>query len=145
MERDSQLTNANGACSNRPVAGFTSHSDVATTEFPSDKLEEALKAKAREIGFDNCRVAVCGPPLHGREFNEWLRDGAAGEMHYMERGAEKRSDPQKILPGARSVIVVALNYWQGDEEDRGVEGHRSTPKAFASRQPNVQLRISRHN
>jgi epoxyqueuosine reductase len=31
----------------------------------------------------------------------------------MERGAEKRGDPQQVLPGARSVIVVALNYWQG--------------------------------
>jgi epoxyqueuosine reductase len=32
------------------------------------------------------------------------------------RGAEKRCDPQKVLPGVRSVVVLAINYWQGDED-----------------------------
>ena len=44
-----------------------------------------------------------------------LKEGAAGEMEYMQRGEEKRCDPQKVLPGARSVIVLALNYFQGVE------------------------------
>jgi len=35
-------------------------------------------------------------------------------MTYMERGAEKRADPQTILPGARSIIVLAINYFQGE-------------------------------
>ena len=39
-------------------------------------------------------------------------------MQWMERSEEKRSDPQLVLPGARSVIVLALNYWQGAEESR---------------------------
>ena len=34
-------------------------------------------------------------------------------MDWLTRGEEKRCDPQQVLPGARSVIVVALNYWQG--------------------------------
>jgi len=48
------------------------------------------------------------------EFRTWLEDGAHGEMHYMKRGAEKRSDPQRVLPEAKSIIVLALNYWQGN-------------------------------
>ncbi|HEX8898414.1 MAG TPA: QueG-associated DUF1730 domain-containing protein, partial [Chthoniobacterales bacterium] len=56
-------------------------------------------------------------PQHATEFRAWLSDGAAGEMQWLERGAEKRCDPEQILPGARSVIVLALNYWQ-DEERR---------------------------
>ena len=79
----------------------------------ADKMKEQLVSFAREIGFDSCRVAKCDPPLHAREFRDWLRDGAAGEMNYMQRGEEKRCDPQKVLPGARSVIVLALNYFQG--------------------------------
>ena len=47
------------------------------------------------------------------EFRDWLRDGAAGEMDWLQRGEEKRCDPSLVLPGARSVIVVAMNYWQG--------------------------------
>ena len=78
----------------------------------SEKLKKELRAFARELGFDSCRVAACAPPPHAGEFLYWLRDGASGEMSYMERGEEKRCDPQKVLPGARSVIVMALNYFQ---------------------------------
>jgi epoxyqueuosine reductase len=79
-----------------------------------DKLKEQLVTFAREVGFDACRIAKCDSPLHADEFRDWLRDGAAGEMNYMQRGEEKRCDPQKVLPGAKSVIVLALNYFQGN-------------------------------
>ena len=79
----------------------------------SAELKPQLFALARELGFDSCRVAKCNPPAHANEFRTWLEDGAHGEMHYMKRGAEKRSDPQGVLPGAKSVIVLALNYFQG--------------------------------
>src|SRR5437899_3423081 len=36
-------------------------------------------------------------------------------MNYMERGEEKRCDPQKVLLGARSIVVLALNYFQGEQ------------------------------
>jgi epoxyqueuosine reductase len=51
-------------------------------------------------------------------------------MAYMERGEEKRCNPQLVLPGARSVVVLALNYWQGDNageqrtEDREQSGSK---------------------
>jgi epoxyqueuosine reductase len=77
-----------------------------------EELKKKLSAFARELGFDSCRVAASAPPPHAGEFRHWLRDGASGEMSYMERGEEKRCDPQKVLPGARSVIVMALNYFQ---------------------------------
>src|SRR6266480_5873314 len=77
------------------------------------ELKKDLVVRARELGFDSCRVADCAVPSHADEFRNWLREGAAGEMNYMERGEEKRCDPQKVLAGARSVIVLALNYWQG--------------------------------
>src|SRR5438105_4496813 len=79
----------------------------------SEELKKKLIAYARELRFDSCRVAACAAPKHVSEFRTWLREGAAGEMSYMERGEEKRCDPQKVLPGARSIVVVALNYWQG--------------------------------
>jgi epoxyqueuosine reductase len=82
------------------------------------KLEKDIRAQvlrlASELGFDSCRIARCDPPPHADEFTSWLRDGAAGEMEWMERGEKKRRDPQMVLPGARSVIIFALNYWQGE-------------------------------
>src|SRR5207302_7878279 len=78
------------------------------------ELKQNLVDFARKLGFDSCRVAACAPPTHADECNDWLSAGAHGEMEYMARGEEKRRDPQKILPGAKSVIVLALNYFQGN-------------------------------
>jgi epoxyqueuosine reductase len=85
-------------------------SPLATNERKAHLVAFAIK-----LGFSSCRVAACTPPAHADEFRTWLREGAAGEMGYMKRGAEKRCDPQQILPGARSVVVLAMNYWQGPE------------------------------
>ncbi|MDP9185864.1 MAG: DUF1730 domain-containing protein, partial [Verrucomicrobiota bacterium] len=86
---------------------------VATT---ASELKSHLIDFARELGFDSCRVAACSPPAHAGEFGDWLSAGAHGEMEYMARGEEKRRDPQKTLPGAKSIIVLALNYFQGAME-----------------------------
>lgn len=83
-------------------------------------MKKELVRLAREIGFDDCRVAPCDPPPHANHFDTWLSEGAHGEMGYMERGAEKRRDPQLVLPGARSVIVLALNYFQGGTRTNGI-------------------------
>src|SRR5882724_10173046 len=76
------------------------------------ELKARLVSFVREIGFNSCRVTPCNVPAHTNDFREWLRDGAHGEMNYMQRGEEKRCDPQSILPGARSIVVFALNYFQ---------------------------------
>ena len=64
--------------------------------------------QARELGFDLCGVA----PAHAFEelamYSTWLDRGYAGEMDYL--GDPRRSDPRAVLEGARSLIVVALNY-----------------------------------
>jgi len=54
-----------------------------------------------------------GSPPHAEEFCNWLDEGEHGEMSYLERGEEKRRDPQKVLAGARSIVVLAMNYFQG--------------------------------
>jgi epoxyqueuosine reductase len=100
-----------------------------------EELKKELTSFARELGFDSCRIAACGPPPHADEFRDWLRDGRAGEMNYMEHGEEKRCDPQKVLPSAKSVIVLALNYWQDD---------RITADTAASTEGGPRGRIARY-
>jgi epoxyqueuosine reductase len=88
-------------------------------------LKARLVSFARQVGFDSCRIAACNPPQHATEFREWLRQGAHGEMNYMQRGEEKRCDPRTVLSGAKSVIVLALNYFQGDTAHRATDTDRS--------------------
>ena len=77
-------------------------------------MKAALLAEADALGFSRCRVARCASPPHGASFLEWLDAGKAGEMTpWLDRSREKRTDPQLVLPGAKSMVVLALNYWQG--------------------------------
>lgn len=83
------------------------------------ELKREIVDRAKALGFDSCKIAAAASPSHGDEFRAWLRAGAAGEMDWLARGEEKRCDPQQVLPGVRSVIVVALNYWPGEQPTAG--------------------------
>jgi epoxyqueuosine reductase len=117
-----------------------SESGAMSPRISGGELKKELLAFARELGFDSCHVAPCAPPTHATEFRNWLREGGAGEMHYMERGEEKRCDPQKILPGARSIVVVALNYFQG----RAIRRSPTSATLRPSRQTAATGRIARY-
>ncbi len=75
-------------------------------------ITERIKEKALELGFD--LVGVTDASSVGREqvsrLIGWLDAGYAGRMTWLQSNLEKRTDPAKLLPGAKSVIVVALNY-----------------------------------
>jgi epoxyqueuosine reductase len=92
---------------------------------PDIKAELARRAQA--LGFGICRVAPCAVPPHAAEFGQWLEEGNAGEMTWLEKNKARRMDPDQVLPGARSVIVLGMNYWQGDEPaDESVESANGT-------------------
>jgi epoxyqueuosine reductase len=94
-------------------------------------LKSSLVTLARELGFDSCRITRCDVPSHTGEFRRWLVDGAAGEMNWMSRGEEKRCDPQQVLAGAKSVVVLALNYWQGESTNTSDDGARGRIARYA--------------
>ena len=73
-------------------------------------MKPAIQAKARELGFDLCRVASALPPDSAGRFAAWLEAGRHGEMAYLARNPAKRADPTLVLPGARSVICLAATY-----------------------------------
>lgn len=64
--------------------------------------------RARSLGFDLCGVAPVEGLTELGKLPEWLRRGYAGEMKYLHD--PRRADPRRVLEGARSLIVVALNY-----------------------------------
>jgi epoxyqueuosine reductase len=73
-------------------------------------LAEAIKRKARELGFDLVGVASAEPSAHRAYVREWLDTGKAGTMDYLARRFDERVDPRAYLPNAASVVCVALNY-----------------------------------
>src|SRR6266545_1793339 len=85
-------------------------------EISRTELKQQLISFAREVGFDSCRVAACGSAPHADEFRNWLDEGGHGEMSYMERGEGKRCDPREVFPDASSIVVLAMNYFQGGTE-----------------------------
>jgi epoxyqueuosine reductase len=77
-------------------------------------LTESVKSRALELGFDRVAIGPASPPDHGPAFKRWLEAGYAGTMAYLERRLSERLEPASVLAGARSVVCVALNYFQGD-------------------------------
>jgi epoxyqueuosine reductase len=69
-----------------------------------------IKQKARTLGFELAGIAPLGPFPESAFYPKWLENGYAGEMHYLERQKSARLQPESILPGAKSVIVCAMNY-----------------------------------
>src|SRR5919112_5509045 len=78
---------------------------------PSELTAE-VNRRARELGFQKVGV-VRAEGLTGERarLEEWLRRGHHASMLWMERGLERRTDPRELLPGARTVVALALNYY----------------------------------
>lgn len=73
---------------------------------------EKIKQKSFEIGFDKIGIVRAEPlSSEGEHLKNWLDLGFHGEMKWMEREPEKRLDPKLLFPLAKSIIVVALNYY----------------------------------
>jgi len=82
-------------------------------------MKEAIRQRALELGFDDCRLTTAEPPASATQFQTWLTTGQHGDMAYLERNAAKRINPQLVLPGARSVICLAASYGEvGSPESR---------------------------
>ena len=74
------------------------------------RIEERLKSQARALGFDLVGVARLGPAATAPLFDGWLARGFAGDMSYLERGADKRGDPRRVFANVSSAVVVGMNY-----------------------------------
>jgi epoxyqueuosine reductase len=73
-------------------------------------MKAAIQRRARELGFDVCRFTTARPPDHAAQFQKWLEAGCHGEMAYLQRNAEKRIDPSRVLAEAKTVISLAVSY-----------------------------------
>lgn len=77
---------------------------------------QKIRTKAREIGIDKIGFAPADElAAEGEHLQDWLAGGKHGEMLWMDREPEKRSDPRILFPGAKTVITAAVNYFTPHE------------------------------
>jgi len=76
-----------------------------------------IKAEAKRLGFLSCGISEAGYlEEEAPRLEAWLKKGMHGEMAYMENYFDKRLDPRKLVPGAKSVISLLYNYYPSEEQ-----------------------------
>ena len=90
-----------------------------TISAPSE-IAAAIHSEARRIGFTACGFASVSnvPDTVWNKWNDWIKAGKHDKMSYMERYGEIRRNPTGLLPEARTVISVALNYYPKVKQPR---------------------------
>jgi len=87
-------------------------------EAESDQTKSNIKFIAKALGFSDCRIAQVKTATHEERFREWVKDGTAGDMKWLERNIDRRINPAEVLEGAKSMVCLALNYYPGEHDDR---------------------------
>lgn len=76
-----------------------------------------IKAEAQRLGFLACGISEAGfLEEEAPRLERWLKAGMHGEMGYMENHFDKRLDPRKLVPGAKSVVSLLYNYYPGTQQ-----------------------------
>ena len=78
-------------------------------------LENKVRAIASGLGFDDCRFTPARKATHAEVFQSWIDAEEHGDMEWMRKSPERRKDPRLLVEGARTVIVLALNYFPGED------------------------------
>src|SRR5258708_7632459 len=89
---------------------------LPTTTIPD---REQVKRRAIELGFDVCGFTGAEKTERAKYYQKWVQENRHGEMGWMNRDTQRRSDPMAILPGAKSIVMLGLNYYQPHPSGRG--------------------------
>ena len=82
-----------------------------------EKNTQFIKTMAAKLGFDHCGIAKAQLLSDdARRLEQWLNKGMHGKMQYMENHFDLRIDPTKLVPGAKSVITLLLNYYPAQQQ-----------------------------
>ncbi len=125
----------------------------------TDGLREAIAGKARAVGFDKVGFAPARLPESDEPLKEWLGRGYQGEMAWMARAAERRTDASRSLEGTLTLVCCGLSYYrgapvhappgfgvissyaQGEDYHRVLEGKLKEVAAFIEARCSVETRI----
>src|SRR6187551_1502193 len=78
-----------------------------------------IKQEAQRLGFDFCGIAAAGfLDEEAPRLEQWLLQNMHGKMKYMENYFDKRLDPTKLVPGAKSVVSFLYNYYPSERQQQ---------------------------
>lgn len=120
-------------------------------------MKQLIHSKALELGFDVCRFTSSMPPETGLAFDRAIEEGRHAEMAWLARNANKRKDPELVLPGIRSIVLLGISYALPEDveakgrsrtraaTDPGVAGHNNGGSTGDSvRATGLVARYARH-
>ena len=81
-------------------------------------VSDRIRARAVELGFDHVGIAPAGPAPRADAFLAWLARGYQAGMDWLARQPDRRIHPDRVLPGAHSIVAVGLSYFVGDPDPR---------------------------
>ncbi len=99
-------------------------------------IRERIETEARALGFEGFGVAAVPLELRAAYYERWIAEGRHGTMGWMARNNDRRLHPERLLPEARSIIVLSLNYYQPEPE----RGFRVAKYALGDDYHNFMLR-----
>src|SRR5258708_12194775 len=86
-------------------------SSISETASTATEMRDAIRARAREEGFDAVGIASAVTPQGAAEgLTAFLDQGLHGDMGWMEANAERRADPKRLWHEAKSIITLGVNY-----------------------------------
>lgn len=95
------------------------------------KHTDFIKKKATELGFQKCGIAKAKQlEQDARHLEDWLNSNQQGEMGYMENYFDKRIDPRILVPGAKSVVSLLLNYYPEEKCNEEKEDFKISKYAY---------------
>lgn len=83
----------------------------------AEKHSIMIRQEAARLGFESCGIAVAQQlDDDARKLETWLSKGFQGKMQYMENHFDLRVDPRKLVPGAKSVVTLLMNYFPAEKQ-----------------------------
>jgi epoxyqueuosine reductase len=79
---------------------------------PSE-LSSHIREEAKRLGFIKVGITPSRPLPLSRQLDDWLAQGMQGKMEYLARQAPGRKNPDLVLQNARSIVILAMNYFSG--------------------------------
>ncbi len=102
----------------------------------SHSIKQRLREESKLLGFHSLGVTSVPLELRRQYYLDWIESGKHGTMEWMERNNDRRMSPESIVPQAKSIIVLAFNYYQAEPQ----RGYRVAKYALGDDYHNFMLR-----